>query len=60
MFIDIEKMAFAKDYEPKHIIDSLKYAVQRLKIDAFKELQASAISCVVKGEDVFVTLPTGF
>ena len=38
----------------------MKYAAQRLKIDAFKELQASAISCVLKGEDVFVSLPTGF
>ena len=47
--------------EISNIVWSLKYAAQRLKIDDFKDLQASAIySVVLSGEDVFVSLPTGF
>ena len=53
-------MAFSRVYEPKRIEESLKYAAQKLKIDAFKELQVSAISHVLRGDDVFVSLPTGF
>ena len=55
-------MAFERDFfQPDKIADSLNYAAQRLKIDDFKDLQASAIySVVLSGEDVFVSLPTGF
>ena len=53
-------MAFSRVHEPKRIEESLKYAAQKLKIDAFKELQVSAISHVLRGDDVFVSLPTGF
>lgn len=39
---------------------SLEYAVERLKLSSFKELQSKAIKSAVKGEDVFVNLPTGY
>lgn len=39
---------------------SLEYAVERLKLSSFKELQSKAIKSAVKGEDVFVNLPTDY
>lgn len=39
---------------------SLEYAAERLKLSSFKELQSKAIKSAVKGEDVFVNLPTGY
>ena len=48
-------------FQPDKIADSLNYAAQSLKIDDFMDIQASAIySVVLSGEDVFVSLPTGF
>ena len=42
------------------IFKSLEYASTVLKIDRFKDLQVDAIKSALKGQDVFVNLPTGY
>ena len=42
------------------IFKSLEYASTLLKIDRFKDLQVDAIKSALKGQDVFVNLPTGY
>ena len=42
------------------LLKSTEYAARKLKISAFKDLQLKAILSVLRGQDAFVSLPTGY
>ena len=48
------------EFKEDIVSKSIEYAAGRLKLSNFKNLQTKAIRSALKGEDVFVNLPTGY
>ena len=48
------------EFEKDIVSKSIEYAAGRLKLSNIKNLQTKAIRSALKGEDVFVNLPTGY
>ena len=48
------------EFKEDIVSKSIEYVAGRLKLSNFKNLQTKAIRSALKGEDVFVNLPTGY